>query len=75
MQLSKLDQFIADLGDNDMDNFIDLMIDDNPFAYQDSYCNQAACDDATIDWISRHDINVWHVTICTLPLDKLLDPS
>lgn len=58
MQLSQFDQFINSLDGNDFDSFIDVMIDDNPYAYQDSYCNQAAIDDATIDWICRHDINV-----------------
>ena len=58
MLLNKLDQFLSSVDESDMDNFIDFMIDDNEFNWQDSYCNSGAIADSEIDWISRHDINV-----------------
>lgn len=56
MQLSQLDQFINSLDDASMDDFIDIMIDDNEFIDGCGY--RGTVSDSAIDWITRNDINV-----------------
>ena len=58
MQMNQLDQFITELGDDDMDNFIDIMIDDNPYRDYVGYCNVGAISEDAITFITRNDINV-----------------
>jgi hypothetical protein len=57
MQLSKLDQFINSLDDTDMDTFIDMMIDDNPYADMEGYGCCGSIDEQSINYITRNDIN------------------
>ena len=53
MQLSKLDQFINTLDENQLDNLIDIYADVDTTKH-----NSFELDDAMIDYICNNDINV-----------------